>query len=60
MARCQGFVDDLVIIGYKLPWRVAVFSAVGTFVGLHIVAVQTSSPATGTTPTDLSGPYNTA
>jgi len=27
----------------------------GTFVGLHVVAVQTSSPATGTTLADLSG-----
>jgi hypothetical protein len=49
MARRQGFLDDLVIFGSKLPWRVTVFSAVGIFVGLHIVAVQTSSPATGTT-----------
>jgi restriction system protein len=55
MARRQGFFDDLVIFGSKLPWRVAVLSAVGTFVGLHIVSVQTSSPATGTTLTDLGG-----
>ena len=55
MARRQGFFDDLVIFGSKLPWRVAAFSAVGTFIGLHVVAVQTSSPATGTTLTDLDG-----
>ena len=48
MATRQGFFDDLVIFGSKLPWRVAAFSAAGTFVGLHVVAVQTSSPATGT------------
>jgi restriction system protein len=55
MARRQGFLDDLMIIGSKLPWRVAVFSAVVAFVGLHVVAVQTSSPATGTTLADLGG-----
>ena len=55
MARRQGFLDDLLIFGSKLPWQVAVLSAVGTFVGLHVVAVQTSSPATGTTLTDLGG-----
>jgi hypothetical protein len=53
MARRQGFFDDLVIFGSKLPWRVAAFSAVGTFVGLHIVAIRTSSPATETTLNDL-------
>jgi restriction system protein len=53
MAERQGFFDDLVIFGSKLPWRVAALSAVSTFVGLHVVAVQTSSPATGTTLTGL-------
>ena len=48
MARRQGFFDDLVIFGSKLPWRVATFSAVRIFVGLRVAAVQTSSPATGT------------
>jgi hypothetical protein len=55
MARRQGFFDELLIIGSKLPWRVAIFSAIGIFVGLHVVAVQTSSPATGTTLADLAG-----
>jgi|HubBroStandDraft_6_1064221.scaffolds.fasta_scaffold1940647_2 hypothetical protein len=50
MATRQGFSDELLIFGSKLPWRVAVFSAVAAFAGFHIVAAQTSSPATGTTP----------
>ena len=49
MARRQGFFDELLTIGSKLPWRVATFSAVRIFVGLRVAAVQTSSPATGTT-----------
>jgi hypothetical protein len=53
MARRQGFFDELMIVGSKLPWRVTVFSAAIAFAGLHIVAVQTSSPATGTTLSDL-------
>jgi restriction system protein len=53
MARRQGFFDDLLIIGSKLPWQVAVFSAVIAFAGFHIVDVQTSPPATGTTLSDL-------
>jgi restriction system protein len=53
MARRQGFFDELMIVGSKLPWRVAVFSAAIAFAALHIVAVQTSSPATGTTLSDL-------
>jgi len=60
MARRQGFFDELLIIGSKLPWRVATFSAVPIFVGLHVVAVQTSSPATGTTLTNLGGVVHTA
>jgi hypothetical protein len=55
MARRQGFFDDLMIFGSKLPWRMAVFSAVGVFIGLHVVAVQTSSSATETTLTALGG-----
>ena len=55
MAKRQAFFDDLMEFGSKLPWRVAVLSAVGAFVGLHVVAVQTSSPVTGTTLADLGG-----
>jgi restriction system protein len=55
MATRQGFFDDLIIIGSKLPWRVAAFSAVGIYVGLHMVAVQTSAPPTETTLADLAG-----
>jgi hypothetical protein len=60
MARYQGSFDELLIIGSKLPWRVATCSAIGIFVGLHVVAVQTSSPATGTTLADLGGVVHTA
>jgi restriction system protein len=55
MAKRQAFFDDLMEFGSRLPWRVAVLSAVGAFVGLHVVAVQTSSPVTGTTLADLGG-----
>jgi restriction system protein len=55
MARRQASFDDLLDIGSKLPWRVAVLSAVCIYVGLHVVAAQTSSPATGTTLVDLGG-----
>ena len=36
MARRQGFLDDLLIFGSKLPWRVAVFSAVVAFAGFPL------------------------
>jgi len=49
MASRQGFLDDLMTFSSNPPGRVAVLGAVGAFVGLHIVAVQTSSPVTGTT-----------
>jgi len=55
MARRQGFVDDLLEIGCKLPRQVAILLAVGLFVGLHVVAAQTSSRAAGTTLTELGG-----
>ena len=55
MARRQAFFDDLMEIGSKLPWRVAVLSAIGAYVGLHVVALKTSSPVTGTTLGDLGG-----
>jgi restriction system protein len=49
MARRQGFFDDLMHIGLGLPWRVAVLSAAGSYLVLHIVAVGTSAPAAITT-----------
>jgi hypothetical protein len=55
MARRQGFLDDLFEIGSKLPWRVAVLSAGGSFLALHVVAISTSAPATGTSLADLGG-----
>ena len=55
MAKRQAFFDDLMEFGSKLPWQVAVLSAVGAFAGLHMVAAQTSSPVTGTTLADLGG-----
>jgi restriction system protein len=55
MARRQAFFDELMEFGSTLPWRVAVVSAVGAFIGLHVVAVKTSSPVTGTTLADLGG-----
>ena len=55
MASRQGFLDELMIIGSKLPWSVAVLSALVLYVGLHLVAVQTAAPAAGTTLADLGG-----
>jgi restriction system protein len=44
MARRQGFFDDLMSIGLKLPWKVGVTAAVVIFVALHVVAVYTQTP----------------
>jgi restriction system protein len=44
MARRQGFFDDLMSIGLKLPWKVGVAAAVVIFVALHIVAIYTQAP----------------
>ena len=49
MARRQASFDDLLEIGSKLPWRVAVLLAVGSFLGFHFLAITTSPPAAGTT-----------
>jgi hypothetical protein len=55
MVRRQGFFDELMLFGSKLPWRAAVFSAVVAFAGLHMIAIETTSPATETTLLDLAG-----
>ena len=44
MARHQGFFDDLMSTGLKLPWKIGVAAAVVIFVTLHIVAVYTQTP----------------
>lgn len=44
MARRQGMFDDLMSIGLKLPWKVALAAAAVIFVTLHIVAVYTQTP----------------
>jgi len=49
MARRQSFFDDLMKVGFSLPWRVAVLLAAGSFVVLHVVAINTPPLATGTT-----------
>jgi restriction system protein len=43
MARRQGFFDDLMSIGLKLPWKVGVAAAVMIFVALHVVAICTQT-----------------
>jgi restriction system protein len=53
MARRQGFFDDLMSIGLKLPWKVGVAAAVVIFVTLHVVAIYTQAPVTATTLADL-------
>jgi Topoisomerase DNA binding C4 zinc finger len=44
MVRHQGFFDDLMSVGLKLPWKVGVAAAVVIFVLLHVVAVYTQAP----------------
>lgn len=55
MARRQAPFEDLLEIGSKLPWKVAVMSAGGAFVVFHFLALSTSTPAGATT---LSGLRN--
>jgi hypothetical protein len=52
MARSQGLLSDLNKTGFKLPWRVTSLAAIVVFVVFHVIAVQTASPATGTTLSD--------
>jgi len=49
MATRQGFFDDLMHIGVKLPWRAAVLFAAGSFLVFHFLAISTSAPAATTT-----------
>jgi hypothetical protein len=44
MARRQGFFDDLMSMGLKLPWKVALAAAAIVFVTLHVVAAYTQTP----------------
>jgi len=53
MARRQGFFDDLMSIGVKLPWKVGVAATVVIFVALHVVAVYTQTPISAKTVADL-------
>jgi restriction system protein len=49
MATRQGFFDDLMHIGLKLPRRAAVLLAAGSFLVFHFLAISTSAPAATTT-----------
>jgi restriction system protein len=53
MARRHGLFDDLMSIGLKLPWKVALAAAVVIFVALHAVAVYTQTPVTANTLADM-------
>jgi predicted RNA-binding Zn-ribbon protein involved in translation (DUF1610 family) len=53
MARRQGFLDDLMSIGLKLPWKVGVAAAAIIFLALHVVAVYTQTPVSAKTVADL-------
>jgi hypothetical protein len=53
MARRQGFFDDLMSIGLKLPWKVGVAAAVVIFVTLHVVAVYSQTPVSAKTVADM-------
>jgi restriction system protein len=53
MARRQGFFDDLMSIGLKLPWKVGLAAAIVVFITLHVVAIQTQNPVTASTLADM-------
>jgi restriction system protein len=53
MARRQGFFDDLMSIGLRLPWKVGVAVAVVIFVVLHVVAVYTQTPVSANSLGDI-------
>jgi hypothetical protein len=53
MARRQGFFDDLMSIGRKLPWKIGVAGAVVIFLVLHVVAVYTQTPVSAKTVADM-------
>jgi restriction system protein len=52
MATRQGLLSELIKTGYKLPWRATSLAAIVVFVIFHVIAIQTASPATGTTLSD--------
>jgi restriction system protein len=54
MARRQGFFDDLMSIGLKLPWKVGVAAAAIIFVALHVVAIYTQTPVNAKSLADMS------
>jgi restriction system protein len=53
MARRQGFLDDPMSIGLKLPWKVGVAAAVVIFVALHVVAIYTEAPVSAKSLADM-------
>jgi restriction system protein len=53
MAKRQGFLDDLMSIGLKLPWKVGVAAAAVIFVALHVVATYTQAPVNATSMPDI-------
>jgi restriction system protein len=53
MARRRGLFDDLMSIGLKLPWKVALAAAAVIFVVLHFVAIYTRAPLSTNTLADM-------
>jgi restriction system protein len=53
MARRQGFFDDLMSIGLKLPWKVALAAAMVIFAALHAVAIYTQDPVSANNLADM-------
>jgi restriction system protein len=49
MARRHGFLEELMPIGFQLPWRPAVLLAACSFLGFHLLAALTSPSGTVTT-----------
>jgi restriction system protein len=50
--RASAF-DDLLTFASKLPWKVSVGLAAGSYLALHLVAIGSSQPAAVTNPADL-------
>jgi restriction system protein len=55
MAKRQGSFTDLMVLGSRLPWKVALAAAVVIFVGLHVVSIATQAAATTNTLAGLGG-----
>lgn len=45
MARRQGFFDETIQVGLKLPWWIAILSAALISLVSHLIAISTSAPA---------------